>query len=519
MIKSISYKENPEYYKRLISKINEEVDFASHLIHLGYRLFKKSAGSIEFIDDKDRIVLITSRSPVSYFNRNDSEDKGLFFKFLRKRKHNFYETIKLGLEIINRSYDLDIETKKIPKKSLKRKSLEENYNIVSLSNPVYLTKERAIDIKTIHSDFFKGRIFNAFHFSDNGGKIANVAFPKFNVNGKPQNYIIYNKPYKERNTGKLKKFRLVLNKKDHYLFHSNLPERGTKRIVFGESGIDLLSFNELNGKEGDFYISFGGNIYKEKLDFFYQLIAPIISQNNIELVSILDNDIAGFEYDIKVFTKVINELSFGIYFENSFKQGDITIKIHYNQNMRMHLASDSKFIEKVLRSNLPNNTNDYMKNVVFSDKLILEFSIPELMKLEDNSLKNTNALQQLILALNELYLPIPANILKSKGKDWNEDLKNSKKKSNYQKMDKIDPNQIQKGDKIILKTIYGPEDSVNNGIVERVSAKGILTNFGLTHSYMIPFNAIKTHLKLVHTKSDKITGLNQKVNSKNQIKL
>lgn len=86
-------------------------------------------------------------------------------------------------------------------------------------------------------------------------------------------------------------------------------------------------------------------------------------------------------------------------------------------------------------------------------------------------------------------------------------------------MDNVDPNQIQKRDKIILKTIYGPEDSANNGIVERVSSKGILTNFGLTYSYLIPFNAIKTHLKPVQNKSDKIKGLNQKVNSKNQIKL
>lgn len=430
MVKSISYKENPEHYKKLISKINEEVDFASHLIHLGYDLLKKSSGSIEFIHNKDRIVLITSRSPVSYFNRNDSEDKGLFFKFLRKREHNFYKTVKLGLEIINRSYDFDIETKKTSKKPSEKKSLEENYNIVSLSNPIYLTKERLISIKTIYSDFFKGRILNAFHFKDNGSKIANVAFPKFDIYGKSQNYIIYNRPYKDRNTGKLKKFKLVLNKKDHFLFHSNFPKHGTKRIVFGESGIDLLSFNELNGKEGDFYISFGGNIYKEKLDFFYQLIAPLISKKNIELVSILDNDIAGLEYDLQVFAKVINELSSGIYFENNFKQGVVTMKIHYDDSMHIHLESDSKFIDKILKLRLSSGSKHLIKNTIFSDKLILEFSIPHLMALTHNPMENTTAFQQLLLTLNELYLTIPTNIFKSKGKDWNEDLKNSKKKVN-----------------------------------------------------------------------------------------
>ncbi|SFZ94859.1 Toprim-like [Flaviramulus basaltis] len=517
MVNRISYTDNPEHYKRLIRKINEEVDFASYLTHKGYKLHDKSAGSMEFINDNDKIVLTTSRSPITYFNRNDSEDKGLFFKYLRSRKTNFYETIKDGLEIINRSYEHEIKNINVAKKSTQKKSLEENYNIVPLSNPIYLTKERLIDIKTINSDSFKGRIFNAFHHNDNGSKIANIAFPKSDVNGNPQNYIICNRPYKDRSTGKMKKFKLVLNKKDHFLFSSNLPKKGVRRIIIGESGIDLLSFNELRGKEGDFYISFGGNVYTEKLDFFYQLITPIISKKNTELVSIFDNDIAGYEYDLKVFTKMVNELAPGIYFENNYKQGVITIKIHYNADLRNQIGNDSKKIESFIKTDL---FNDHLiKNIVFLDKLLLEFSLSELIKARCAPFENMNGFRALLLTLNKLYLPIETNILKSYGEDWNQDLKDSKKKGRFIAMNTIECNEIQHGDKIVLKTDCGPEGTINTGIVNSVRKSGVLADFGIRFLYLIPLNAIKTHLKLVSNESNKIKEFSKEVNSKNQIKL
>ena len=293
MKNTISYKEDPEHYKRLIGKINREVDFAGHLLGIGYRLLKKSAGSMEFVKDGDRIVLMTSRDPISYFNRNDSEDKGLFFTFIRKREDNFYRAIEQGLEIIDRVHEQVAESPKVTKKKGRKRSLEENYNITPLRNAIYLTKERGIAMETLTSDPFRGRIFNAFHHNDHGGKIANVAFPKFDIEGTPKNYILYNRPYRDRHTGEFKKFRLVLNRKDHFLFSSNPPKEGVGRIIFGESGIDLLSFHELKGKKGDLYISFGGNIYDKKLDFFYELIGPYLAEKEIQLVSILDNDAPG----------------------------------------------------------------------------------------------------------------------------------------------------------------------------------------------------------------------------------
>ena len=86
-------------------------------------------------------------------------------------------------------------------------------------------------------------------------------------------------------------------------------------------------------------------------------------------------------------------------------------------------------------------------------------------------------------------------------------------------MNTIECNEIQHGDKIVLKTDCGPEGTMNIGIVNSVRKSGVLADFGIRFLYLIPLNAIKTHLKLVPNESDKIKEFSKEVNSKNQIKL
>ncbi|GGD13410.1 toprim domain-containing protein [Hyunsoonleella pacifica] len=426
---NISYNNNPQHYKRLIEKINDEINFSGYLLNSGFKLLKKSAGSMEFIQNDDRIVVLTSRQPATYFNRNDSNDKGRFFKFIRQRSANFYEAVKDGLSAINRDYEYQEVLPEKPKST--SRSIEENYNIVALENPSYLVKERAINLETLNSNAFKGRVFNAYHFRDTGGRIPNIAFPKYDLNNKRVNYIIYNKPYKDKDTGEEKKFRLVLNKKDAFLFHSNFPKNGIHRIILGESGIDLLSFHELNGKEGDFYISLGGNIYQEKINFLSQLVAPIIEKNNVELVSAFDNDKAGHEYDVLVFTKMINQYAKDKYVECSFKNGIVELRIHYNQKAIAELGLDSKKIGEALT--ISPVLSKSIRQTMFSDKLMYEFNLQDLMKLNYKSFQNTNGLKLFMLAVNETFLPFRTDVLKSHSNDWNQDLMDSKKKVSIKK--------------------------------------------------------------------------------------
>jgi predicted heme/steroid binding protein len=492
MKNTISYKDDPEHYKRLIGKINREVDFAGHLLRTGHVLLKKSAGSMEFAKEGDRIVLMTSRDPISYFNRYDTGDKGLFFSFLRNREENFYRAIEQGLEIIDSIHEHVVQNAKVLQKKTKRRSLEENYNIVPMRNAIYLTKERGIAMETLASEPFRGRIFNAFHHNDNGSKIANVAFPKFDIGGTTKNYILYNRPYRDRHTGELKKFRLVLNGKDHFLFSSNPPKEGAQRIVFGESGVDLLSFHELEGKKGDLYISFGGNVYTEKLDFFYELITPFLSRKGIQLVSIFDNDATGHRFDVQVFTKLINAMAKGVYIENKVNQERISMNIHYHMDHRGQMVYDARIIEDSVGKALPKGQG--FKTILFSDKLALEFSMPESKPTTPIDLQISKVLRSFLTTLGGLYLPVEVQIMKSMGKDWNDDLKSSKKER-YEQLGNVNPDRIHRGDKIVLKTKNGPEGAPNEGIVEEIRATGVLVDFGLRYSYMIPFRAIRTHLR------------------------
>ncbi len=495
-MKSPNYGDDPEHYKHLIEKINGEANFPMYLHQNGYKLAKKSAGSMEFHNDGDRIVLQVSRNPITYFNRNDSADKGLFFKYLLHRNPNFYKTVQLGLEIVDRTYGLEKIGIDVKKNVSVAKSLEENYHIVPLRNSSYLRIQRGISQTTLNSFPFKARIFNAYHIKDDGGRIANIAFPKYDLEGGAKNYILYNKPYRSKADNKIKKFRLVLNQKDHFLFHSG-PVKNPAKIVFGESGIDLLSYHELHGEPDNFYVSLGGNVYGEKLAFFVQLTEPLLATKSVGLVSIMDNDSTGHQYDIKVFTAVINRFNPNIYMETSFRQDNVSMNIHYTEKIRGLITSHVTILNEKLTSDLRKDdlVFDPVRCTGFSDKILLEFSLSGAVGTYHIE-KRTNVFKTLIDTINALYLPFPMNIHKSQGKDWNEDLI-AFKKMKYLKMPVVDPNAFSLGDKIELNSSKGPEGTINQGIIKTIKSNGVECDFGLQYTYAIPFSAIKEHCKKI----------------------
>jgi len=513
-MKSPDYGENPEHYKNLIAKINEEANFPMYLHQNGYKLMYKSAGSMEFHNDKDRIVLKTNRTPVTYFNRNDSLDKGLFFKYLMHRNSNFYKAVQTGLELVNQVYTIENAPLEIKSNNSIKTALEQHYTILPLRNSQYLNLQRGISHKTIHSTPFKGRIFNAYHIKDTGHNIANIAFPKYSLKGNAKNYILYNKPYRSKKDNKIRKFRMILNQKDHFLFHSKPIERPA-RILFGESGIDLLSYHELHGKPDNFYVSFGGNIYREKLAFFLQLVEPLLGNNNVELTSIMDNDPKGREYDLKVFCTLINRYNPNISIDTAFRSGNLSMNIHYSEKVQSSMPHHAAMLNQKLSSNIRNDdgNSSHARCVGFSDKILLEFSLMETVNTAHIS-KKEPIFQTVLDTVNSLYLPFKTKLCKSQGKDWNDDLRASKK-DKYRRADVVLQKDIAIGDKIGLHAAKGPEGSSNQGVVIAIKDNSLECDFGLSYTYAIPFTAIKAHFKknTIHIKEQDIKSL--KTNSKN----
>jgi len=86
-------------------------------------------------------------------------------------------------------------------------------------------------------------------------------------------------------------------------------------------------------------------------------------------------------------------------------------------------------------------------------------------------------------------------------------------------MEKVISTEMERGDKIVLTSIVGPEGSKNIGIVERVKNTGVLANFGLKYHYLIPFYSIRTHLKQKVLESSMKEHILKEGKSNNQIKL
>ena len=487
-----TYQEHPDYYRQLIAKINYEVNFAMYLNQLGYLLKDKSANSMEFRNEADCIVLNTGRNPVTYFNRNDSTDKGLFFKFLLKRSENFYKAVEVGLEISSQIQDFE-KVLEILKPIGRKKSLEENYNIVLLKKADYLILNRGISQGTLQSDPFKERIFNAFYILANGGEIANIAFPKFDLTGKRRNYILYNKPFKNKISNKIRNFRLVLNQEDHFLFYSNPVKGNAVRIVFGESSIDLLSYHEIHGSANNLYVSFGGNVYQEKLEQFIKIFQKFSKKKEVEVMSITDNDKAGLEYDIKVFTVLISHLNKNVDIETKFRKDNIEILVHYPEKSREQLSRHYGIFKKKMESDLLTDELGFplVKCIRFLDKIVVEINREILMD-KFNGHKRDRIFEDFMIAFNSVYLPFSTRIHKSKGKDWNVDLLESKREK-WVATELANVGALDIGDKIELKTSKGPEGSANIGIIKKIMKNGVVCDFGLRYTYAIPFSAIAKH--------------------------
>lgn len=423
----LNYKGNESHYKGLISRINSEVNFPAYLSSKGYKLKQKSASYLEFVDNEDKLVIKVSVTPNTYFNRNDSTDNGLFFNYLSKRSENFYDTIQLGLEIINSVYE--VSTLEIVKTTKKNKNLEENYNITkTLVQRRYLVKDRAISESTLNSRVFKGRILNAYHKNQNSSAIPNIAFPLFDDNNQIKNYRLYNKAYLSKTTGKVEKFRIVLNPKNgHYLFYSNPNLPKIEAMYLAENEIDALSYYELKKDNKALYIGLGGGLSKEKKEHIMNLFYKVKENQNVpRIVSITDNDIMGLHFDLELSAYIISNQNDTRYVEYKKHNTGFDFIIHYHTKLKA-IALDYKVLKKSfgLLVNQDKTSNFKIELILFKDKIKWAFINP--LKTPLTPKVKQNILKALEL-VNKHYNPIEFKTDKSALKDWNDDLKLKKEK-------------------------------------------------------------------------------------------
>ncbi len=417
-----SYAENPFHYKQLITRINEEADFSGYLNAQGYQLLKKSNGSQEFKKEDQRIVLQVKRHPITYFNRNDSLDKGRFFSFVHRRSGNFYEAIKSGLAAIKQSYPMAGETVQKSRKTFR--TLEERYNIDLLTKPGYLTEGRHLNMATLRSEAFKGRIFNAYHINDDQGRIANVALPKYGTDGHIKNYTLYNRPYRDRKDGTIKKFRLFLNERYEYLFVSN-PEVKADKVVCVESGFDALAYHELHGFPKAFYISMSGHIDDRKLEQFFQWNTLVGGAAALPIHLAFDHDVEGMRYDLMVLKGCINQRSERVGMELHWKRPKMQLTLNHHSGSLAEMERDADIINTRIANGPEGMDRVIDKAICFRDKVVWNLDLDRILQFPGAS---RDYWKTAIGTLSECFTKGTIKMDKSPTrKDWNDQLISKKK--------------------------------------------------------------------------------------------
>jgi hypothetical protein len=236
-------------------------------------------------------------------------------------------------------------------------------------------------------------------------------------------------------------------------------------------------------------------VYQKKLEFFGQLTEDYLKSNGVSLVSIMDNDIKGFEFDLKLFTSLINRFNPKVYVESSYCHGNVRLTINNTSEVGVQLTNHITLLEGKLSSPLGWDKPMFrsVKWVRYKDKIVLKFSLLEII---NNNLvdREKNLFKNLLETINELYLPFKATIHKSKGKDWNDDLRDSKK-AKYIKMETVSADFMGIGDQIELKTTKGPEGGPNHGIIKAINNQSVECDFGLEFNYTVPLSDISMYLK------------------------
>tara|TARA_R110000744_G_scaffold135782_3_gene245391 strand:+ start:960 stop:2522 length:1563 start_codon:yes stop_codon:yes gene_type:complete len=369
-----NYADNRMHYRMLISKINQEVDFSGYLHVKGYALLKSSVGSKEYGKDQERIVLNTKRNPVSYFNRNDTQDKGWFFSYILHRSTNFYTAITLGLEAINASHYSEAKTNHVlhAKKST---NLEAKFLIEPLKRWNYIIKERGLSLKTLESEAFKNKVLNGIYDSTKGNQITNIALPLTDTEGNIKNYILFNKPYWSPKKNKLEKFRRVMNSEYHFLFASN-PTANIKAIACFESGFDAMAFHESKGFPNLFYLAFNGQLDERKLEQFFLWKNKIDPNGKLPIKLGFDHDIAGFYFDMYFLKSLM---------DREKKQNDFVL---HRQNSEVKLQIRGREITKFgeeLKTGLTNINQQIgqqpAKVISLKETLIIEIQLENILLL------------------------------------------------------------------------------------------------------------------------------------------
>ncbi|GAB3720514.1 hypothetical protein GCM10027594_00500 [Hymenobacter agri] len=418
-------------------KIKEQVELPELLTYYGYTLKKGEdlgKGKWHVFEGDDTLVVFKGRgNDWMYFNSHDDRDKGSVIDWMKNRVNsgrivgieqqpgrNVWQTVNDHF----RAY-LNLPEDQRPKLELppiSETAPGEKFQSIytkdcrPLENTTYL-ESRGITKSTIANPQFAGRILNQFHTVQKEGMPAktfvNTAFPAYHE-GRVVGLELKGEGYKGQ---------APESEFSRSLWLSKLPEgRPAASMVVTESALDALSYAQMHPAEKALYASTAGVLTQNKIFEMKRLLGE---ERICTVKAAFDNDTQGHHYDTRLLAgfasgqnpmKVVREhkhlLTVEVTATNPAGVQALTnhLKTYNDQTARQYGQqsgeTNTQAVSQTLRDEL-----------ISSTKLgphTYQFHVP--MNREALGAFNQGASQHLAFEHK-------VEIVKSQGKDWNQDLK------------------------------------------------------------------------------------------------
>lgn len=300
-------------------QIKERVDLPEMLAHYGYQLRKGenlSKGKWHVFEGDDTLVVFKGRgNDWMYFNAQDDRDKGSVVDWMRNRVSTGRIAgieQKPGRNLWQSVNDHFREYLNLPESARPKLSLEPispmassdkftnsyTQNCRPLEDTTYL-ESRGITKTTLANPQFAGRILNQVHTVQKEGMPAityvNTAFPA---------------RYEDRVVAlELKgpgyKGQAADSEFSRSLWLSKKPEgKPATHLVVSESAIDTLSYAQLNPNDRAIYASTAGNLTQNKI---FEMKRIMATENLPAIRSLFDNDTQGHHFDTRLLAGFASE--------------------------------------------------------------------------------------------------------------------------------------------------------------------------------------------------------------------
>ncbi len=418
-------------------KIKEQVELPELLSHFGYNLKKGEhlgKGKWHVFEGDDTLVVFKGRGgDWMYFNAQDDRDKGSVIDWMKNRVNS--DRIagiaqlpgrNLWQSVIDhfRAY-LNLPEEQRPRLDLppiaETAPGEKFHSIYTqhcrpLENTAFL-EGRGITKSTLENPQFAGRILNQFYAVQKEGMPAktyvNTAFPAYHE-GRVVGLELKGEGFK----GQAPESQFTRS-----LWLSRLPEgRPAAVLVVSESALDTLSYAQLRPAESALYASTAGTLTQNKI---FELQCLLKEERIPAIRAAFDNDTQGHHFDTRLLAGLASE-------QNPMKvvrehEHLLTVEIvaphaagvqALSQQLKMYNEQTSQ--QYAQASGAPGSpaTNPSLRDeLIHSQKLgahTYQFHLP--MSREALGAFNQAASQTLAFEHR-------VEIVKSQGKDWNQDLK------------------------------------------------------------------------------------------------